>query len=198
MKNLIITSFTLFPSLFSAAAYTVPKPTGVQTPAARDGPPVEGSSSSGSSSSNRRAFLSNIATTATSAITSSSIIALNPNRATAATTNEDAQENVYFGVGCFWHVQHEFIAAEQTLLGRKDNELTSLTGYAGGLKADKEGRVCYHNFQSIADYGKLGHGEVVGMTIPSSAIRDFAVEYFKLFGDVGERVDTMDKGGEYR
>jgi len=90
------------------------------------------------------------------------------------------------------------MAAEQTLLGRKDNELTSLTGYAGGLKADKEGRVCYHNFQSIADYGKLGHGEVVGMMIPSSAIRDFAVEYFKLFGDVGERVDTMDKGGEYR
>jgi len=195
MKNLLTTSFPLFSSLFSATAYTVPKPTGVQTPAARAGPPVGESSSN---SSNRRAFLSNIATTATSAITSSSIIALNPNRATAATTTEDAQENVYFGVGCFWHVQHEFIAAEQTLLGRKDNEVTSLTGYAGGLKADKEGRVCYHNFQSIADYGKLGHGEVVGMTIPSSTIRDFAVEYFKLFGDVGERVDTMDKGGEYR
>ena len=93
----------------------------------------------------------------------------------------------------------EFIAAERSLLNRKDNELTSLTGYAGGLGgSDKEGRVCYHNFQSVADYGKLGHGEVVGMKIPQSSISDFSVEYFKLFGDKGERADPMDKGGEYR
>lgn len=51
----------------------------------------------------------------------------------------------------------------------------------GGLKTDKEGRVCYHNFQGIADYGKLGHGEVVGMTIPQSKIKDFANLYFSLF-----------------
>lgn len=29
-------------------------------------------------------------------------------------------------------------------------------------------------------------------------VKDFAVEYFKLFGDTGERADPMDKGGEYR
>jgi hypothetical protein len=45
--------------------------------------------------------------------------------------------------------------------------------------------VCYHNFQSIADYGKLGHGEVVGMSIPEERVGDFSVEYFKLFGDKG-------------
>lgn len=75
--------------------------------------------------------------------------------------------------------------------------MTSLTGYAGGTRADGEGRVCYHNFQSIADYGKLGHGEVVGMTIPRASVGDFAAEYFNLFVR-GDRVDTMDKGGEYR
>jgi len=90
------------------------------------------------------------------------------------------------------------VVAERKLLNRKDNELTSLTGYAGGKKTDKEGRVCYHNFQSVADYGKLGHGEVVGMNIPEASIGDFAKEYFSLFTEKGERVDPMDRGGEYR
>lgn len=94
--------------------------------------------------------------------------------------------------------QHEFVEAERKLLGRGDKELTSLTGYAGGKSTDKEGRVCYHNFQSVADYGKLGHGEVVGMKIPDSSIGDFAKEYFDLFTPKGERVDPMDRGGEYR
>ena len=34
--------------------------------------------------------------------------------------------------------------------------------------------------------------------MPTTAIGDFAVEYFKLFGKKGERADPMDKGGEYR
>jgi hypothetical protein len=59
--------------------------------------------------------------------------------------------------------------------------LTSATGYAGGSKTDKEGRVCYHNFQGVADYGKLGHGEVVGMTIPQNKVGDFADLYFSLY-----------------
>jgi len=105
---------------------------------------------------------------------------------------------VYFGVGCFWHIQHEFVEAERKLLNRNDDQLTSLTGYAGGRNVDKEGRVCYHNFQGIADYGKLGHGEVVGMTIPQSAIGSFAKEYFNLFAANGNRVDPLDLGPEYR
>lgn len=50
----------------------------------------------------------------------------------------------------------------------------------------------------VADYGKLGHGEVVGMKIPENKIGDFAKEYFDLFTEKGERVDPMDRGGEYR
>jgi hypothetical protein len=112
-------------------------------------------------------------------------------------------DNVYFGAGCFWHVQHEMVSAERSILNRKDGELTSLTGYAGGTNGgkggtDKEGRVCYHNFQSVADYGQLGHGEVVGIYIPRDTVGEFAEEYFKLFGTKGERADPMDKGGEYR
>lgn len=97
-----------------------------------------------------------------------------------------------------FHPRIKFALAEQRILGRKENEWTSVAGYAGGAGADKGGNVCYHNLQSLADYGKLGHGEVVGLTIPSSALGDFADEYFKLFGDTGERADPMDLGGEYR
>ena len=41
-------------------------------------------------------------------------------------TQKDVQKDVplYFGVGCFWHVQHEFVAAEKTVLGRTDDQLT--------------------------------------------------------------------------
>jgi hypothetical protein len=94
---------------------------------------------------------------------------------------QQQQESVYFGVGCFWHIQHEFVAAERDLLGRSDRELTALTGYAGGTKADSFHRVCYHNFQGVADYGKLGHGEVVGLQLPTDKIVEFAAVYFSLF-----------------
>jgi hypothetical protein len=103
---------------------------------------------------------------------------LGNNQAAAADT---PTESVYFGVGCFWHIQHEFVEAERKLLGRNDRQLTSKAGYAGGKSTGSEGRVCYHNLQGIADYGRLGHGEVVGMDIPTSKIGDFAAVYFSLF-----------------
>ena len=39
----------------------------------------------------------------------------------AVTTNSP---KFYWGVGCFWHVQHEFVAAEKRILGRSENEIT--------------------------------------------------------------------------
>ena len=41
---------------------------------------------------------------------------------------------LYFGSGCFWHVQHELIQAERQILGRNDQSLTALVGYAGGAR----------------------------------------------------------------
>ena len=113
---------------------------------------------------------------------------------------DDSSEliNVYFGVGCFWHTQHEFIEAEKNILSRKEKEYTSLTGYAGGTKTDKDGAVCYHNFQQKADYGRFGHGEVVGMNVPKGSYQEFADEYFKLFDKNGDRPDKGDRGSEYR
>ena len=33
-------------------------------------------------------------------------------------------QKYYWGVGCFWHAQHEFINAEKQVLGRSDDQLT--------------------------------------------------------------------------
>jgi peptide methionine sulfoxide reductase MsrA len=146
------------------------------------------------SESNRRSFMKNLVMGGLGSVIATSSFS----GAAFAEEGEDSLTDVYFGVGCYWHIQHEFVEAERKLLGRGDKELTSRTGYAGGTATDKEGRVCYHNFQGVADYGKLGHGEVVGMRIPQTSIGDFAKEYFDLFTAKGERVDPMDRGGEYR
>lgn len=106
---------------------------------------------------------------------------------------------VYFGCGCFWHAQHEFVEAERKLLGRSDEELTSRTGYAGGRLLGPNGKVCYHNAGQIADYGRLGHAEVVNLKIPSSKFPEFVLEYCKLFSQEGYRPDQFgDRGPEYR
>jgi len=122
----------------------------------------------------------------------------------SAFADEAKDVQVYWGVGCFWHTQHEFINAEKTLLGRTDEQLTSRAGYAGGNKLGKDtnrpggkGLACYHNMMNIADYGGLGHGEVVGTDIPKSQVKGFADQYFSLFKD-NDRPDKGDRGGEYR
>ena len=149
----------------------------------------------------RRAFLSQQTVAAIAVITSA---VASPNLALAAPTNNevlvtDELIDVYFGCGCFWHVQHEFVEAERKLLGRTDDQITSRAGYAGGKGGAIDGKVCYHNSQNIADYGKLGHAEVVNVRIPTSKFQDFVIEYCKLFDKDGYRPDQFgDRGLEYR
>jgi len=53
--------------------------------------------------------------------------------------------------------------------------------------------VCYHNLLGVADYGSLGHGEVVGLQIPATpeAYKGFIDEYFSLFGKDLDRPDKV-------
>ena len=74
--------------------------------------------------------------------------------AAAARFAGDAEVELYFGVGCFWHVQHEFVELERSLLGREGAALTALVGYAGGTRVGRGGEVCYDNYE------ELGHTEV--------------------------------------
>jgi len=145
-------------------------------------------------SSRRQAFRDMLAittgTTAAATLTSS------PPSAMAKEAEEDLM-SVYFGCGCFWHVQHEFVQAERRILKREDMSLTARAGYAGGKATDST--VCYHNALNIGDYGSLGHAEVVALRIPPSSFEEFATEYFKLFDDKGNRPDQFgDRGSEYR
>jgi hypothetical protein len=126
------------------------------------------------STSSRRSFVASLA-------------ALTGMSTAFAANADDSPIDVYFGVGCFWHIQHEFVEAEKSFLGRTTNvnnpsqRITSLTGYAGGKRTGDQGRVCYHNLLRVADYGSLGHGEVVGMSIPQDKLLDFTKYYFTLF-----------------
>jgi len=122
-----------------------------------------------------------------------------PSSAAPNADDDDGQIEVYFGCGCFWHVQHEFVEAERRLLNRSDAELTARTGYAGGTKGALDGKVCYHNGKRVSDYGALGHAEVVRLRIPPSSFPDFAAAYEALFDKNGFRPDQAgDRGLEYR
>lgn len=115
--------------------------------------------------------------------------------------------DIYFGVGCYWHVMHEFVQTEQNVLGRGEKQVTAAAGYGGSTKVgknsnrpdDTKGVVCYHNLMGVGDYGGLGYGEVVGMDLPKNeeVMRSFAKEYFSLFRN-GDRPDLGDRGLEYR
>ena len=147
----------------------------------------------------RRGVFGFLAASCSAAFLASTPVRALDNDSPPTATTDERLTNVYFGCGCFWHIQHEFVQAERSLLGRNDHQLTSAAGYAGGKATDSEGRVCYHNLQFVADYGRLGHGEAVGMTLPENKIADFAHVYFDLFDPrTHDRVDPMDRGPEYR
>lgn len=148
------------------------------------------SSENAPASSSRRDFFAKTSAAAASAFVSSSA---------GNAAADDELVDVYFGCGCFWHVQHEFVEAERNILNRSDSAITARAGYAGGKAGALDGKVCYHNAKSISDYGKLGHAEVVGIQIPAGKFEDFAIEYCKLFDKDGLRPDQFgDRGAEYR
>lgn len=107
--------------------------------------------------------------------------------------------NIYMGQGCFWHVQHEVVKQEANDLSRQPAEVSALSGYAGGNEVGGKGEVCYHNMAMAPDYGRMGHTEVVNVSVPEEKVGDFAKAYFDAaakypFG----RADPQDRGTEYR
>eukprot|EP00891_Asterochloris_glomerata_P005116 jgi/Astpho2/5116/Aster-06327 len=113
---------------------------------------------------------------------------------------------VYFGNGCFWGRQHDFIETEKKL-GRGPTTLSSLAAYAGGQSGAGPGnKVCYY-YGNDAVYEELGHAEVVSMELRGSSrkveeqMRAFADTYFKQFRKTPFgmiRSDPQDMGPAYR
>eukprot|EP00420_Gonyaulax_spinifera_P021671 CAMPEP_0197911476 /NCGR_PEP_ID=MMETSP1439-20131203/72887_1 /TAXON_ID=66791 /ORGANISM="Gonyaulax spinifera, Strain CCMP409" /LENGTH=262 /DNA_ID=CAMNT_0043533205 /DNA_START=41 /DNA_END=829 /DNA_ORIENTATION=- len=102
----------------------------------------------------------------------------------------DDEVEVYFGAGCFWHVQAELNEAEEDVLGRSGASITGITGYAGGF--DNSGEVCYTN------YGKKGHTEVVQLRLPRRHVAAIATFVWQDLFSRGERTDTANRGAPYR
>jgi len=110
---------------------------------------------------------------------------------------------VYFGNGCFWGRQKDFVDTEQAL-GR--GAVSAVVGYAGGEGgAGSAGKVCYYYSQPGTVYEKLGHAEVVQVAVRNERAaedtRAFARTYFSQFkrtplGMI--RLDPQDAGPGYR
>jgi len=118
-----------------------------------------------------------------------------PNVKQPAPTDQGVQ--IYFGCGCFWHMQHEFTMLEKSALSREGSGLTARAAYAGGKKCGPDGLLCYHNMQGIADYGSLGHAEAVELVVPEDSFAGFAQKFWEVC-PLGQRQDPQDVGGEYR
>jgi len=79
---------------------------------------------------------------------------------------------VYFGNGCFWGRQKDFVDTEMAL-GRTMPEVSAVVGYAGGRS--KESATCYYYNAPDSVYEKQGHAEVVQVALSEGdAERQFA------------------------
>jgi hypothetical protein len=121
-------------------------------------------------------------------------IACNP---TKADINQSDIVEVYFGCGCFWHVQHEFVTLEMSDFCRSEDGLTARAAYAGGTRVGDGSLVCYHNMQGKAYYGSMGHAEVVSLTVPVEKFGLAAKRFWEVCPK-GDRRDRGDAGLEYR
>lgn len=124
----------------------------------------------------------------------------------------DPAGSIYFGNGCFWHTQYDFVVVEQDPDGpfrRNDSAVTSLIGYAGGRYENPSGAVCYHGLPHT-DYSRLGHAEACSIQLDDvrggraqSQVAALAQTYFEhgfqtLSDGRRQRLDPQDRGAEYR
>lgn len=119
-------------------------------------------------------------------------------------------EPVYFGNGCFWGRQYDFIQTEKKDLGRLAGAFSATVGYAGGKNFSPSNKVCYYYTpEKDSVYERLGHAEVVQVELRGQStdqqaeqFRRLAKVYFKQFrklpGGKMIRQDPQDAGPGYR
>jgi len=118
-------------------------------------------------------------------------------------------EPVYFGNGCFWGRQYDFIKAEEDM-GRQNKDISAVVGYAGGKLRSPDGKVCYYyTTEKDTVYERLGHAEVVQVELrgedrasKEDEFRKYAKTYFSQFRRLPDgrmqRQDPQDAGPGYR
>uniref|UniRef100_A0A383W0J3 peptide-methionine (S)-S-oxide reductase n=1 Tax=Tetradesmus obliquus TaxID=3088 RepID=A0A383W0J3_TETOB len=128
----------------------------------------------------------------------------------AATTGSAAVPTAYFGNGCFWGRQKDFVDTELRLGRTSPADISALVGYAGGKATGPDGKVCYYyNGDPRTIYERLGHAEVVQVALSQQQqdaqqeFQAFAETYFKQFQQAPRgrgmmRLDPQDAGPGYR
>jgi peptide methionine sulfoxide reductase MsrA len=123
--------------------------------------------------------------------------------AAAASAASGVPQTVYFGNGCFWGRQKDFVDVEKSL-GRTPDKVSAIVGYAGGRKTGPDGKVCYYYGPGNSVYEKLGHAEVVQLELSDDASSEFAAFADKYFNQFVKtpfgmmRQDPQDAGPGYR
>mmetsp|Transcript_19264 Transcript_19264/g.58164 ORF Transcript_19264/g.58164 Transcript_19264/m.58164 type:complete len:324 (-) Transcript_19264:298-1269(-) len=115
-------------------------------------------------------------------------------------------QTVYFGNGCFWGRQKDFVDVERESLKRAPEQVSAVVGYAGGRQTGPDGRICYYYGPGNTVYEKLGHAEVTqvelgGGDTARTAMQAFADKYFAQFRKTPfgmMRLDPQDAGPGYR
>ena len=69
-------------------------------------------------------------------------VAGSQSNALPALATDSKPVKVYFGAGCFWHVQHELTMEEMSTLKRSSSQISAVSGYAGGQRLGDGGKVC--------------------------------------------------------
>lgn len=108
-----------------------------------------------------------------------------------------ADVDVYFGCGCFWHVQYAMVGLEMKALGRDGASVTARTAYAGSNVTNPNGLVCYHNAEQVSDYAAMGYAEAVSMSVPEEHFDVFVKKFWEVCPH-GNRKDAMDRDHQYR
>lgn len=105
----------------------------------------------------------------------------------AAADPAPAPTTIYFGNGCFWGRQKDFVDVEQQVLNRPPERVSAVVGYAGGRSTSPDGKVCYYYSNNRANvYERLGHAEVVSVQLDAGEaakkqMEAFAQQYFEQF-----------------
>jgi peptide methionine sulfoxide reductase MsrA len=165
-----------------------------------------------------RAALAAVAATAASSLllfASPAIAANDVDTNTTTTNTTQPTTTVYFGNGCFWGRQKDFVETEMRTLQRPPQQVTAVAGYAAGAQGTGPGgKVCYHFNDPRQVYERLGHAEVVAVELDGDLastttqattqkeMRAFSKTYWSQFRRLRDgrlqRLDPQDSGPGYR
>jgi peptide methionine sulfoxide reductase MsrA len=167
------------------------------------------------SNHNTPAFAASAAVALATSAAAAALLLAAPAPAFASDSTTTPTTTVYFGNGCFWGRQKDFVETELKTLKRNPERVSAVSGYAAGTSSGPENKVCYHFNDPRQVYERLGHAEVVAVELDGALsdddsnsakaqdeMRKFSKTYFSQFRRLRDgrlqRLDPQDAGPGYR